>query len=167
VIEQETKAHDFTVKNSYEQEISLSDFQGKWVVLYFYPKDNTPGCTLEALEFTALKKEFHKHNAVVIGLSTDSCASHAKFTNKHNLDLVLLSDPDHAVAENYGVWKPKKFMGKEFLGVVRSTFLINQQGIIAYSWPKVSAKGHAQAVLDKLRELKNSMLMGSVPNEYS
>jgi peroxiredoxin Q/BCP len=149
-----TKAKPFTLLDAQEQQHALTDYKDKWVVLYFYPKDNTPGCTLEAMEFTALANDFKKLDAAVIGVSTDSCASHQRFIEKKNLDVVLLSDPGHEVAELYGSWAPKKFMGREFLGVVRSTILIDPLGIIAAHWPKVKAKGHAQEVLEKIKELK-------------
>lgn len=150
------KAPEFTLLDANEQSVSLKDFKGKFVVLYFYPKDNTPGCTIEALDFTALKEEFAKHKAVVIGLSKDSCQSHAKFTEGKNLTIILLSDDDHKVQEQYGVWAPKKFMGKEFLGTVRSTFLISPKQIILHSWSPVKVKNHAKEVLETL---KNSRLM--------
>lgn len=146
------KAPLFTLKDANENPIKLSDFKGKWVVLYFYPKDNTPGCTVEALDFTALKADFAKLNAQVIGISKDSCHSHAKFIEKKNLDVLLLSDPEHKVQELYGVWQPKKFMGREFMGTVRSTFLINPKGKIVTSWSPVKAKGHAQVVLDTVKK---------------
>ena len=144
-------APDFTLQNGAEQTVKLSDFKGKWVVLYFYPRDNTPGCTLEALAFTSLKKDFALQNAVVLGVSKDSCASHQKFTDKQSLTIELLSDPDSAVQKKYGVWRPKKFMGREFLGTVRSTFLIDPQGKIAKIWDNVKAKGHAHLVLEELQ----------------
>lgn len=149
------KAPAFTLLDGLEQEISLNDFKDKWVVLYFYPRDNTPGCTVEALDFTALKNDFHKENAVVIGISKDSCASHQKFIKDKNLDIILLSDPDHKVIESYGAWQLKKFMGQEFMGIVRSTVLINPKGNIAHEWPKVSAKGHAKEVLKILLQHKS------------
>lgn len=147
------KAASFSLPDALEREHTLEEYRGKWVVLYFYPKDNTPGCTLEANEFTALAGDFEKAEAVVLGVSADSCASHQRFMDKHGLKVTLLSDADHAVAEKYGAWAPKKFMGKEFLGIVRSTVLIGPDGVVRYQWPKVSAKGHAKAVLEKIREL--------------
>jgi len=148
------KAPSFTLDETNGIKISLKDFLEKWVVVYFYPRDNTPGCTIEAIDFTALKGEFEKENCVVLGVSKDSCASHKKFVDKKELTIILLSDPDHKMQDDYGVWKPKKFMGKEFLGTVRTTFLINTEGKIAKIWNKVNVKRHAQEVLDSLRELK-------------
>ena len=122
--------------------------------MYFYPKDNTPGCTLEAINFTHKESEFDERNAVVLGISKDSCESHKKFKEKHDLTVALLSDPEHKVIEKYGVWKPKTLYGKEFLGIERSTFIINPQGKIEYKWLKVKVPGHIETVLDKLKELK-------------
>ncbi len=119
----------------------------------FYPKDNTPGCTTEAKDFTDYASEFAALGAKVVGVSPDSEKSHDKFIEKHNLTIQLLSDPDHIIAENYGVWGLKKFMGKEYMGIIRSTFLINPDGKIAYVWTKVKVKGHTEEVLNKLREL--------------
>ncbi len=146
-------APDFKLLNQEETPISLKDFQGKWLVFYFYPKDNTPGCTIEAIDFTALAKDFAKLGAVVVGVSKDSCGSHQSFIEKQKLGIMLLSDPKHAVIEAYGSWAMKKFMGKEFMGIIRSTFLIDPKGKLAFIWPNVSAKGHAEEVLAKLKEL--------------
>ncbi|MBI4895337.1 MAG: thioredoxin-dependent thiol peroxidase [Candidatus Aenigmarchaeota archaeon] len=146
-------APEFSLLNQEGKNVSLKDFRKKYIVLYFYPKDNTPGCTIEALDFTKLKLEFEKLNCVIIGISKDSCESHKKFIDKKSLSLVLLSDIDKEVNKLYGVWKPKKFMGKEFLGTVRSTFLIDQKGNIAKIWYDVSALGHAKEVLDYLKSL--------------
>ncbi len=148
------KAPDFCLRDQDEKDICLKDFKNKWVVLYFYPKDNTPGCTLEAINFTHHESEFDELNAVVLGISKDSCESHKKFQQKHDLTVALLSDPEHEVIEKYGVWKPKKLYGKEFLGIERSTFIIDPEGEIEYKWVKVKVPGHIEAVLDKLRELK-------------
>ena len=142
----------FSLTNAASETVTLQDFAGKWLVFYFYPKDDTPGCTIEALDFTALKDEFAAFNAVVVGVSPDSEVSHQKFIKKKELGIELLSDPDHKAAEAYGVWQLKKFMGKENMGIVRSTFLIAPDGAIAHSWLKVSAKEHAQAVLDQLKK---------------
>ena len=150
MLKTDQKAPDFTLLSGAEQATKLSDFIGKWVVLYFYPKDNTPGCTLEALAFTGLKKDFAAKNAVVFGISKDSCASHQKFIAKQDLTVELLSDPDSEVQKLYGVWRPKKFMGREFLGTVRSTFLIDPQGKISKIWDNVKAKGHAEEVLKSI-----------------
>jgi peroxiredoxin Q/BCP len=147
------KAPDFCLPDGEGKDVCLSDFGGRWVVLYFYPKDNTKGCTLEALDFTAMKEDFATHNAVVIGVSRDSSKSHANFTTKHDLDLVLLSDPERSVHEQYGVWQLKKMYGKESFGTVRSTFLIDPEGVVRHVWEKVKVADHAGQVLEKLREL--------------
>lgn len=144
------KAPDFTLPDTNENSIKLSDLKGKWVVLYFYPKDLTPGCTIEAMEFSMHKKDFEKFGAIVLGVSKDSCASHQKFTDKKELKINLLSDPDARIQKLYDVWKPKKFMGREFLGTVRTTFLISPSGDIKKIWNEVKAKGHAEEVLKEL-----------------
>ena len=146
-------APEFTATDRDNNALSLSDFLGNWLILYFYPKDNTPGCTTEAKEFTARTAEFYSLNARVVGVSPDSVKSHARFQSKHNLSITLLSDPEHQIATAYGVWQLKKFMGKEYMGVVRSTFLINPEGALAYIWSKVKVKGHVAEVLAQLREL--------------
>ena len=145
-------APPFKLVNQSEEMITLSDFQGQWLVLYFYPKDNTPGCTTEALDFTNLLPEFTQLGATIVGVSPDSVASHGKFIAKKILKIILLSDPDHQVAEAYGVWQLKKFMGKEYMGIVRSTFAIGPQGNIAFIWPQVKVKDHAAAVLEWLKQ---------------
>jgi peroxiredoxin Q/BCP len=147
------KAPAFSVHDQDGHGVKLADLKGKWVVLYFYPRDNTPGCTVEAIDFTNLKKEFDKLGAVILGGSKDSAKSHCKFIEKQNLSITLLVDEDHALQEKYGVWRPKKFMGREFMGTVRSTFLIDPAGKIARIWDPVKAKGHAQIVLSTLQEL--------------
>ena len=128
LISEGESAPAFCLPDSGHSEICLELFRGKWVVLYFYPRDNTPGCTLEAQTFSAEMDDFRAMNAVVIGISPDSCESHEKFMKKHSLDLILLSDENHEVLKRYGVWQPKKLYGREFLGVVRTTFLINPDG---------------------------------------
>jgi peroxiredoxin Q/BCP len=147
------KAPDFSAPDQNGTSISLADFQSHWLVLYFYPKDDTPGCTVEAKDFTEYSPEFSALGAKILGVSLDSEKSHCKFMQKHNLSIQLLSDPEHQVCEAYGAWQLKKFMGREFMGVVRSTFLIDPNGTLAYVWPNAKAKGHAQAVLAKLKEL--------------
>ncbi len=146
-------APDFSLQDQSGKKNSLKDFRKKSVILYFYPKDNTPGCTIEALDFTKIKSEFDKLNSVVIGISKDSCESHKKFVDGKSLDIILLSDSDKEVNKMYGVWKPKKIMGREFLGTVRSTFLIDPKGKISKIWYDVNAKGHAKEVLDYLKSL--------------
>ncbi|RLE24614.1 MAG: thioredoxin-dependent thiol peroxidase [Acidobacteria bacterium] len=144
------KAPGFLLMNSKEKKVQLKDFKGKWLVLYFYPKDNTPGCTTEALDFTALKDKFKKAGAVVVGVSPDSCTRHRNFIDKKGLTVELLSDPEHQALERYGVWQLKKNYGREYFGVVRSTFLIDPEGVVVKVWPKVRVKGHAETVLDVL-----------------
>jgi len=134
--------------------ICLESFKGKWVVLYFYPRDNTPGCTIEAMQFNAALEKFADLGAQVIGVSADSPESHQKFAEKHNLSILLLSDTDHAVLRAYDAWKPKTMFGKEFLGTQRDTFLIDPEGMIIAVWRKVSPKGHAEEVKAVLLEKK-------------
>ncbi|MGD8922177.1 MAG: thioredoxin-dependent thiol peroxidase [Candidatus Zixiibacteriota bacterium] len=147
-----SKAPAFTLENQDGKKVSLKDFEGQWVVLYFYPKDNTPGCTTEACEFTDAMPNFKKLKAVVLGVSPDSVKSHQNFIAKQNLGITLLSDPDHRILEKYGVWQLKKNYGKEYHGVVRTTFLINPNGRIEHIWEKVKARGHAEAVQEFLTE---------------
>ena len=148
------KAPEFATPNQRGEISKLADFAGQWLVLYFYPKDNTPGCSTEAIDFTALSPQFQQLNAVILGVSPDSAKSHCRFIEKHNLTIQLLSDPEHQLAEIYQVWGLKKFMGKEYMGIKRSTFLIDTQGNIAYIWSNVKVKAHAEAVLKKLEELQ-------------
>lgn len=127
--------------------VSLADLKGKTVVLYFYPKDDTPGCTTEAIDFTALKADFAKAGAEVIGVSRDSVAKHEKFAAKHKLGVALGADEDGTVTEAYGVWQEKSQYGRKYMGIMRATFLIDGDGVIRRIWPKVSVKGHAAEVL--------------------
>ena len=147
MLEVGTKAPDFTLQDKHGNLVSLSDFHGRKVVLYFYPKDNTPGCTREAIAFAAAYEGFKARDVVVIGISKDSVASHLKFAQKYDLPFVLLSDPDHAVIEQYGVWQEKKLYGKFSMGVVRSTYLINEEGIIEKVMPKVKPDTNAEEIL--------------------
>ena len=149
------QAPKFSLLDTDEKEVSIDDFKGKWLVLYFYPKDNTSGCTAEAIEFTARIKEFANSNTVVLGISPDSCKSHQKFTQKYNLKVNLLSDPEKKMLEDFGVWQQKSMYGRKYMGVVRSTYLINPAGKIAEIWTKVKAKGHAEEVLNKVKELQS------------
>ena len=136
------------------KKVSLSQFKGKQnVVLYFYPRDNTPGCTQEACDFRDNLGVFQSAKTVVLGVSTDSLASHEKFAAKYELPFRLLSDEEHKVAEKYGVWVEKKNYGKTYMGLQRATFLINKQGKIAASWPKVKVKGHVDEVAEALAQL--------------
>jgi peroxiredoxin Q/BCP len=154
MIEVGQKAHDFCLPNQDEVEICLKDLKGKWVVLYFYPKDNTPGCTTEAKDFTEHLKEFEELDAVVLGVSPQDCESHRKFIQKQGLKVTLLCDTDKEVLRAYGAWGKKKMYGKEYEGVIRTTLLIDPDGKIAYIWPKVRVKGHVEQVKEKLKELK-------------
>jgi len=152
------KAPDFAILDQDEKKVSVKDYSGKWLVLYFYPKDNTPGCTVEAIEFTKAKGEFKDLGCEIVGVSKDTTAKHCKFISKRSLDIRLLSDLDGAVIDSYGVWRPKKFMGREFLGIVRSTFLIDPKGIIRHVWDPVSVKGHVAEVLDTVKELSSDFI---------
>nr|WP_315107389.1 thioredoxin-dependent thiol peroxidase [uncultured Campylobacter sp.] len=143
-------APQFSLENSDGVSVSLKDFVGKNVVLYFYPKDNTPGCTTEACEFSALYGDFIAKDTVIVGVSPDSVKSHAGFAQKQNLKHILLSDPAHEVAKLYGVWQVKKNYGKEYLGIVRSTFVIGKDGKIVKVYKSVKAKEHAAKVLADL-----------------
>ena len=144
------KAPDFTLKDKDNNNVSLSDFRGKKVVLYFYPKDNTPGCTRQACAFASLYEEFEKRGVVVIGVSKDSVASHIKFAEKHNLPFILLSDPDLVAIKAYDVWQEKKMCGKVSMGVVRTTFIIDEQGNISHIMPKVKPDTNAAEILELL-----------------
>ncbi|DAB35849.1 MAG: thioredoxin-dependent thiol peroxidase [Epsilonproteobacteria bacterium] len=146
-------APELTLPNQDDVEISLRDLAGKWIVLYFYPKDNTPGCTTEACDFTATLPQFDTLGAVVLGVSPDSTASHQKFIAKQKLDITLLSDSTTQIAQRYGVWQLKKFCGKEYMGIVRSTFLIDPEGKIAKIWSNVKVKDHASEVKKVLEAL--------------
>ena len=141
------KAPDFELPTESGEKLKLSDFTGKPVVLYFYPKDDTSGCTLEAKDFSRLAGDFRKAGVTVIGISPDSVESHQKFRNKHDLEVRLAADADKAVAMAYGVWAEKSMYGRKYMGVERSTFLIDGQGRIARSWRKVKVPGHAAEVL--------------------
>ncbi|MCG2842353.1 peroxiredoxin [Sandaracinobacter sp. RS1-74] len=142
----------FTLESS-AGPVSLADFAGRKLVLYFYPKDDTSGCTSEALQFTALAEEFRKAGATVIGVSKDSLASHAKFVAKHSLDVQLASDPEGATIEAFGAWVEKNMYGRKYMGIERSTFLIGPDGRIAGVWRKVKVAGHAEAVLKAVQAL--------------
>jgi peroxiredoxin Q/BCP len=141
------EAPDFTLQADDERQVSLKDYRGKKVVLYFYPKDGTPGCTREAIEFRDIAKEFEKEGAIILGVSNDSIKSHQKFKQKHQLPFTLLSDPNGKTLDLYGVWKKKSLYGRTFMGTERTTFLIDEKGIVKKAYRKVKAKGHAQACL--------------------
>ena len=147
MLEVGTKAPNFTLQDKHGSLVSLSDFQGKKVVLYFYPKDNTPGCTREAVAFAASYEGFKSRDVVVIGISKDSVASHLRFAQKYDLPFLLLSDPELQAIQAYGVWQEKKLYGKVSMGVVRSTYLINEEGIIEKVMPKVKPDTNAAEIL--------------------
>lgn len=150
MLEKGMKAPDFTLKDKDGRDVSLSDFLGKKVVLYFYPKDNTPGCTRQACAFAAAYDQFKQKNVAVIGISRDSVASHIKFAEKYNLPFVLLSDPEHIAIEPYGVWQEKKMCGKVGMGIVRTTFVIDENGVIERVMPKVKPDTNAAEILEAL-----------------
>jgi thioredoxin-dependent peroxiredoxin len=150
MVEVGDSAPEFCLPAGDEHETCLSIYRGKWIILYFYPKDNTSGCTREAVDFTAALDAIHALGAEVLGISRDSPASHRKFAEKHGLKVELLSDPDHKVMEAYGVWALKKTYGREGYGVIRSTFLIDPEGRITHIWRSVKVKGHVDSVLKTL-----------------
>ena len=152
-IEVGKKAPAFTLQDENGTKVSLSSLAGQWVVLYFYPKDDTPGCTVEACEFTHGLAGFEKLDAVVLGCSADSPEQHQKFIAKHKLKIRLLSDPDHKIMEKYGAFGEKNLYGKVTVGIIRSTVLIDPDGKVAHHWAKVKAAGHAEKVRAKLAEL--------------
>ena len=146
-------APDFRLPSGDGNELGLADLRGKWVVVYFYPKDNTSGCTTEAKEFTDLLPDFAALNAEVLGISKDSVTSHANFAAKHGLGVNLLADPELTVLQAYGAWRLKKSYGKESMGTVRSTLLVDPAGLVRRTWPNVAkGAGHAAKVLEALRE---------------
>ncbi|SMO38185.1 peroxiredoxin Q/BCP [Balnearium lithotrophicum] len=153
-IEEGKRAPNFCLENDEGKKVCLEDFKGKWVVLYFYPKDNTPGCTKEAEDFSERTDEFDKLNAVVLGVSPDSVESHRKFKEKRNLKVTLLSDESKEILKTYGVWQKKKMYGREYFGVVRTTYLIDPEGTVRKVWKRVRVKGHADKVLETLRKLQ-------------
>ena len=151
MIEIGKRAPAFTLLDQDDQKVQLTKLKGQWVVLYFYPRDDTPGCTVEACEFTAGIKGFEKLDAVVYGCSPDTTEKHRKFIAKHKLKVGLLSDPDHAVMEKYGAWGEKVLYGKKSMGVIRSTVWIGKDGKVVKHWAKVAkAEAHPQQVLDAL-----------------
>jgi peroxiredoxin Q/BCP len=152
-IEEGAKAPDFTLAADDGTKLKLSTLRGAPVVLYFYPKDDTPGCTKEACAFRDASKELKKLGAVVLGVSPDDVASHVKFRDKFKLNFPLLADPDHKIAEKYGAWREKNMYGKKSMGIARSTFLIDAEGKVARVWKAVKVDGHDAAVLEALKEL--------------
>jgi len=145
---------DFCLPNQDEEEICLRDIKGRWIVLYFYPKDNTPGCTTEACDFTAALPDFEGLNAIVLGVSPDSPKKHRNFIEKKDLKITLLSDEEKELCNTFGCWQLKKNYGREYMGVVRSTFIISPDGKVAAKWEKVRVKGHVDEVKSKLEELQ-------------
>lgn len=145
-------APDFELESSNGEKVKLSDYRGKNVVLYFYPKDMTPGRTTQACDFRDQHQNFADVNAVVLGVSPDPLSRHEKFIEKHGLPFLLLADEDHEAAEAYGVWKLKKNFGKEYMGIERSTFIIDQEGKLVKEWRKVKVKGHVEEALEYIRE---------------
>lgn len=144
------KVPDFTLPASNGQTVSLSDYRGRKVILYFYPKNMTPACTQEACDFRDAHDTVVAHGAVVLGVSADSAVSHGKFAAKYELPFLLLADEDHRVSEMFGVWQLKKLYGKEFMGIVRSTFLIDEEGVLVKEWRKIRVKGHAAAAVEEI-----------------
>lgn len=156
MLEVGNQAPEFCAPNQDDVEICLRDIKGRWIVLYFYPKDLTPGCTTQACDFTAAVPEFDDLDATILGVSPDDSAKHRKFIEKKELNITLLCDTQKKVCEDYKVWQLKKFMGKEYMGVVRTTFIIDPDGKIAAIWPKVKVKNHVFEVKSKLKELKEN-----------
>jgi peroxiredoxin Q/BCP len=145
-------APDFKLASTDDKDVSLSDFTGKSaVVLYFYPRDDTPGCTAEACSFRDLRSMFNQQGAEILGVSADTVKSHKKFQTKYHLTFPLLADPDHAIADKYGVWQMKKFMGREYMGIARTTFVIGKDGTIKAVFPNVKVEGHADKVLEAVK----------------
>ncbi len=154
MLQKNQAAPDFSSANQDNKTINLSDYKGnKYVVLYFYPKDDTTGCTIEANQFTSLMNEFAAFDTVIIGVSKDSCQSHHAFIEKYGLKMDLLADTSGELCENYGVWQEKEKNGVKKMGIVRSTFIINKQGQIAEAFYAVSADGHAEQVLNLVKDL--------------
>jgi peroxiredoxin Q/BCP len=150
MLEPGDRAPAFTLEGDDGKTHTLKEFSGKTLILYFYPKDNTPGCTVEACEFRDAAPKYKKRDAVIVGVSPDSIATHGKFRDKQKLNFLLLSDPDHAVAETYGAWGDKVLYGRKFKGIIRSTFVIDGKGRIAQARYKISPKGHATDILGAL-----------------
>jgi peroxiredoxin Q/BCP len=151
-LEEGLLAPDFELPASNGQTVKLSDYRGKNVILYFYPKDMTPGCTTEACDFRDQQEKFQGLNTVILGVSPDTLQKHEKFIEKYGLPFVLLADEEHKVAELYHVWKAKKNFGKEYMGIERSTFLIDKEGILRQEWRKVKVKGHVDEALEFIKE---------------
>jgi len=154
MIKIDDKAPEFCLPNQDDVEICLRDLKGKWIVLYFYPRDNTPGCTTEACEFTEALPDFNTLNAVILGVSADSTKKHRNFIEKKELGITLLSDEDTSMMQKYGVWQLKKNYGKEYMGIVRTTLIISPDGLVKALWEKVRVKDHVGNVKIELERLK-------------
>ncbi|HEX5710695.1 MAG TPA: thioredoxin-dependent thiol peroxidase [Sulfuricurvum sp.] len=154
MLELESTAPDFCLSNQDDVEICLRDLRGKWIVLYFYPKDSTPGCTMEACEFTAAVDEYDDMGAIILGVSADTTKAHRNFIEKQNLEITLLSDPTTQMMQAYGVWAMKKNYGKEYMGIVRSTYIIDPKGIVKAVWSSVKVKDHVAKVKEELVRLQ-------------
>lgn len=154
MIKIDSMAPDFCLPNQDDVEICLRDLKGKWIVLYFYPKDNTSGCTTEACDFSDAAPDFSSINAIIIGVSADSTAKHRDFIDKKDLSITLLSDESTSMLQAYGIWSLKKNYGKEYMGIVRSTLIINPEGVVKAIWKNVKVKEHARIVKEKLEELQ-------------
>ena len=154
MVEVGQKAPDFTLSNQAGQPVTLSGLQGSPVVLYFYPKDDTPGCTKEACAFRDAFAEYRKRGAVILGVSPDDPASHAKFVSKFDLPFTLVADPEHTLCETYGVWKEKNMYGRKSMGVERTTFVIDAKGVVRHVFPRVKVDGHSEAVMKALDAIK-------------
>ena len=154
MIQEGRKAPAFNLPSSTGGKLSLKDLAGKYVILYFYPRDNTPGCTTEANDFNKALRKINARNAVVVGVSKDSIESHCKFADKYELKFPLLSDPDGTMLEKYGAWGEKNMYGKKSMGIIRSTVLIGPDGKVLKHFPKVNVKGHVEAVIEALNEAR-------------
>lgn len=154
MLELNQKAPEFCLPNQDDVEICLRDLLGKWIVLYFYPKDSTPGCTTEACDFTEAEPDFSELDAIILGVSADSTKRHRNFIEKQNLTITLLSDEDTSMMQEYGVWRLKKNYGREYMGIVRSTFIINPKGEIVALWDNVRVKEHVAKVKEELKRLQ-------------
>ena len=153
MLQEGKKAPAFSLPSTTGKKLSLKDFAGKNLVLYFYPRDNTPGCTVEAQEFRDAQKRLAKHGAIVVGVSKDSLESHARFIDKHELNFPLLTDAEGGVLEKYGAWGEKNLYGKKSMGIIRTTVVIDAHGVVRKVFPKVRVKGHVDAVLEALAAL--------------
>jgi peroxiredoxin Q/BCP len=154
MVQIDSVALDFCLPNQDDVEICLRDLRGKWIVLYFYPKDSTPGCTTEACDFSDAAPDFSMLNAIIIGISADSTKKHRDFIEKKDLSVTLLSDESTSMLQEYGIWQLKKNYGKEYMGIVRTTLIIDPQGVIKAIWKNVKVKEHAKEVMKKLQELQ-------------